>query len=935
MAKNQKRTLAIVSYNLHGFNQGFSTVRDLSLSIKPDIFLLQEHWLTPCNLSKFGQNFPGYFSFGSSAMTSRVESGLMSGRPYGGVMILIKNDLQKLTRTLYSSDRCIVVKVCNYIIVDVYLPCVGTVDRMLIIDDVLNEVSNYIADYSSCTLLLGGDFNCDLDGPSQAAELINQFVVDSSLYRCSDKAHTYINTALNCSSCIDYFFISNNSYALKCNVIDDGSNLSDHLPIFIECQCVDVTATSSSDRRPISDQSHLTYLRWDHADINSYYLLTGHHLQSLLNDFNSSYSNISLDNSRTELINLIDKCYDCIVNILCETAKLTVPTRSKQFYKFWWDQEMDCLKEDSISTHNLWKSAGKPRSGPLFAKARSAKMLYKKRIKECQRQETSSYTNDLHDALISKQGNAFWRCWRAKFDSNSRRVVQVDGLTDETGILNSFEQYFINTCSNLSAEGSRKLTEVYHNKRKDYCGLPFDEYLLFDAGLVEKSISSLGRGKAAGLDNLTAEHLQHSHPALCLLLSKLFNAMIEASHVPPGFGLSYTVPLPKCSYATVSKSLTVDDFRGISISAALSKVFEKCILDRYARFFETSDNQFGFKKGIGCSHAIYSVRCAVNHFVSRGSTVNLCALDLRKAFDKMNHHGLFTKLMVRMLPNALLSTLEYWFSICSTRVRWGDSLSNAIFQSCGVRQGGCLSAYLFAVYIDDIIKIIQHANIGCRIGLASVGIFLYADDIVLLAPSLNALQTMLTLCELHLAELDMALNAKKSACIRFGPRFKDECCSLTTLSGETLCWVDNLRYLGVYLVAAKKFKCSLSNNKKCYYRAFNAILSKVGNCASEVVLVKLLSAKCLPVFVYGLDACPVSKSDSNTLDFVMTRTFMRIFKTGSIDIVHECQHRFNFANASDIVTRRKRNFLTKFSLCENSMCVLFKHIANNELLILH
>ena len=204
--------------------------------------------------------------------------------------------------------------------------------------------------------------------------------------------------------------------------------------------------------------------------------------------------------------------------------------------------------------------------------------------------------------------------------------------------------------------------------------------------------------------------------------------------------------------------------------------------------------------------------------------------------------------MERMLPNRLLCTLEYWFIICSTCVRWGDSFSNYIKLKCGVRQGGVLSAYFFAVYIDDIIKIIQRSNLGCYIGIVSVNIFLYADDILLLAPSIDALQKMLTLCESHLANLDMALNAKKSVCLRFGPRFKDECCPLTTASGESLCWVDQCRYLGVYLVTAKTFKSSLSNNKKSFYRFFNTIYSKVGRRASEETVVKLISAKCLPVF---------------------------------------------------------------------------------------
>ena len=43
--------LEIVSYNMHGFNQGYTAVQDLITSINPDVFLLQEHWLTPFNLS--------------------------------------------------------------------------------------------------------------------------------------------------------------------------------------------------------------------------------------------------------------------------------------------------------------------------------------------------------------------------------------------------------------------------------------------------------------------------------------------------------------------------------------------------------------------------------------------------------------------------------------------------------------------------------------------------------------------------------------------------------------------------------------------------------------------------------------------------------------------------------------------------------------------
>jgi len=51
-----------------------------------DIFLLQKHWLTPANLHKFDEHFTNYFSFGCSAMSNTVESGMLRGRPFGGVI---------------------------------------------------------------------------------------------------------------------------------------------------------------------------------------------------------------------------------------------------------------------------------------------------------------------------------------------------------------------------------------------------------------------------------------------------------------------------------------------------------------------------------------------------------------------------------------------------------------------------------------------------------------------------------------------------------------------------------------------------------------------------------------------------------------------------------------------------------------------------------
>jgi len=71
----------------------------------PDVFMLQEHWLTPANLSKFHGEFPQCMCFGSSAMRTSVESGILLGRPFGGVMVLVSKRLQNCTELVCAADR--------------------------------------------------------------------------------------------------------------------------------------------------------------------------------------------------------------------------------------------------------------------------------------------------------------------------------------------------------------------------------------------------------------------------------------------------------------------------------------------------------------------------------------------------------------------------------------------------------------------------------------------------------------------------------------------------------------------------------------------------------------------------------------------------------------------------------------------------------------
>ena len=86
------------------------------------------HQLTPTTLDNFDKFFPDFFTFGCSAMSKQVDSGILRGRPFGGVVTLINNRLRSVTETICCDECYCIVRVANYFIVNVYLPCVGTSD---------------------------------------------------------------------------------------------------------------------------------------------------------------------------------------------------------------------------------------------------------------------------------------------------------------------------------------------------------------------------------------------------------------------------------------------------------------------------------------------------------------------------------------------------------------------------------------------------------------------------------------------------------------------------------------------------------------------------------------------------------------------------------------------------------------------------------------
>ena len=101
---------------------------------------------------------------------------------------------------------------------------------------------------------------------------------------------------------------------------------------------------------------------------------------------------------------------------------------------------------------------------------------------------------------------------------------------------------------------------------------------------------------------------------------------------------------------------------------------------------------------------------------------------------------------------------------------------------------------------------------------------------------------------------------------------------------------------------------------------FHDMPCKISTSASEKTILQLIQSKCIPALLYGLEACPSNKSDLRSLDFVLDRFFMKLFRTRNVAIVRQCRELFGFQLPSITLCKRVDKFVGKYYASDNLLC---------------
>ena len=369
------------------------------------------------------------------------------------------------------------------------------------------------------------------------------------------------------------------------------------------------------------------------------------------------------------------------------------------------------------------------------------------------------------------------------------------------------------------------------------------------------------------------------------------------------------------------------NYRGITLGCLPAKLFELAIQLKTSHLLATDELQFGFKRRTSTNHALYTLNATVNHFLEHGSNVYVAFLDCTKAFDRISHHGLYSKLMERKLPLCFLLCLIYWYSNMMCNVKWGNVLSYDFSVPLGIKQGGINSPDFFGCYVDGVSNMLRDAHIGCHMLGVFIAMILFADDLCLFAPTRTALQKMIQHSADYCTKFGLTFNTSKSKIVLFSKKTvdKEKLCPIL-LNGSIIEYVDSIKYLGATIESRRGFEYSSSKDLASFYRASNSILRAIKKPSEEVQL-HLLYSNCIPILTYASAVKQYTSRQMQDCNTAVNDALRLIFGYNRWESVKTVRESFGYKSLTELFHTAKRKFHASLSLHHNSVV---KHIARNS-----
>lgn len=684
---------------------------------------------------------------------------------------------------------------------------------------------------------------------------------------------------------IDHIYTNASSFVKESFVSE--ISLSDHYPI-----CFTYKTNNCNTNRASSEHQYISYRSFHSFSIDNF-------RQDLLS------SDISMIETITDVNTAMSTFYDIINSVLNKHVPLKEKRVKRQKQPGWFNHEIKQLIKERDNSHKLClHDKYKLLRNKVTSEIRKSKKNFFNKTIKCGKEPKQLWQGLKNISNLNQQNSI-------KFP----KMLMVNNckINDKQTMINELNRHFVNISSiiNKSPMSKQYIDHLSCNISKHLGNAPSFTIDFITQYQVKTIIDKLGINKSTGLDNISPRVLKHCGDTIVPVITSIVNNSIASGVFPDELKLAKVIPLFKsgpredpCNY------------RPISILPTISKIFERHMANQLNTYLSKYNilhkYQSGFRSKHSCNTALTRLIDTWLKEIDNGKIVGTVFLDLKKAFDLVDHNILLKKLELYRFSNLTLKLFASYLNNRKQVVQHGNLKSELMDIVSGVPQGSILGPLLFLIYINDIAFVCDNINID-----------LYADDNSLhetgytLSEIETKLQFQLTKICVWCKENNMAINPQKTKCMTFGSKIKLKSISQLhlTIENHVLDSVRSEKSLGVILDNCLTWKDHIDSVCKRISSKI-ALLKRIVYFLNDEMKLLFYNAYILPYIDYCCTIWGKNKTHTKKI-FTLQKRALRIITSG-----HEY--------SSTMQMFKENKVLTVFDRCKYHTAILVYKTLNNS-----
>ncbi|GBO08910.1 putative RNA-directed DNA polymerase from transposon X-element, partial [Araneus ventricosus] len=674
-----------ISWNCRGFMNKSSELKDIINKHNPACIALQETYL------KTDKHYiRNYEIFSKHHIQDRAS---------GGVALLAASHIPSMSLNLNTNLQAVAIRIQMQSLVTVcslYLPPSERISQ--------TDLNNLISQLPSPFIILGdlnghSPFWGSTDSNSRGLQ-IEQFLADHNLCLLNSDEKTNFHLPTRTFHSVDLAISSPSLLPFLNLTVDNDLYNSDHFPLIV------------TDNR--------------HNPANSYrppkYILNAANWEKF-----TSLSNINSDTIKSSSI---EQALSYIVNTIIEAADNSIPKtlgkRRKQS-KPWWNADCRQAYKKQRKAWNIFRRYPTTENFINFKKTRAESRRIQRRSRR------ASWRKFISSITYTISSRHLWtKVKRASgvFNSNAISVLIHNGQTISSlkGIADSIASTLAHTSSSqnypqqvLNHKINTEKQKLNFNSRTNFSYNSNFSFLEFQSCLASVQDSS------PGPDSITYSMIKHLTTESQAALLNFYNRIWQEQYFPTQWQQAIIIPLLKPGKDPKNPS----NYRPIALTCCLCKLLERMINRRLMYYLEANKSlhpsQSWFRKGRSTIDNLLALETDIRlAFLQRKHLVAVF-FDIEKAYDRTWRYGILKDLHDLGLRGNLPIFIKNFLQLRKFRVKVESEFSDFFIQEEGVPQGSVLSATLFILKIDNILKQLP----------TSVRGYLYVDDLYISCTGTN------------------------------------------------------------------------------------------------------------------------------------------------------------------------------------------------------